>query len=33
MLGLNFTKNANFQSLKVVDRGKETQLQVTENLN
>ena len=30
---LNFTNNTNFQSLKVVDRGSETQLQVAENLN
>ena len=30
---LNFTNNTNFQSLEVVDSGKETQLQVTENLN
>ena len=30
---LNFTKNTNFQSLEVVDRGSETQLQVAENLN
>ena len=30
---LNFTNNTNFQSLEVVDRGSETQLQVTENLN
>ena len=30
---LNFTNNINFQSLEVVFRGSETQLQVTENLN
>ena len=30
---LYFTNNINFQSLEVVDRGSETQLQVTENLN
>ena len=30
---LNFTNNTNLQSLEVVDRGSETQLQVTENLN
>ena len=30
---LNFTNTTNFQSLEVVDRGSETQLQVTENLN
>ena len=30
---LNFTNNTNFLSLEVVDRGSETQLQVTENLN
>ena len=30
---LNFTNNTNFQSLEVVDRGSETQPQVTENLN
>ena len=30
---LNFTNNINFQSLEVVYRGSETQLQVTENLN
>ena len=30
---LNFTNLTNFQSLEVVDRGSETQLQVTENLN
>ena len=30
---LNFTNNTNFQSLEVVDRGSETQLQVAENLN
>ena len=30
---LNFTNNTNFQSLDVVDRGSETQLQVAENLN
>ena len=29
----DFTNNTNFQSLEVVDRGSETQLQVTENLN
>ena len=29
----NLTNNTNFQSLEVVDRGSETQLQVTENLN
>ena len=33
MLGLNFTIHINFQSLEVVFRGSETQLQVTENLN
>ena len=31
--GLNFTNNTNFHSLEVVDRGSETQLQVSENLN
>ena len=30
---LNFTKHIHFQSLEVVCRGSETQLQVTENLN
>ena len=30
---LNFTNYTNFQSLEVVDRCRETQLQVTENLN
>ena len=30
---LNFTNNINFQSLEVVFRGSETQLQVTEHLN
>ena len=30
---LNFTNNIHFQSLEVVYRGSETQLQVTENLN
>ena len=30
---LNFTITKNFQSLEVVDRGSETQLQMTENLN
>ena len=30
---LNLTIKTNFQSLEVVDRGSETQLQVTENLN
>ena len=30
---LNFTNNTNFQSLEVVDRASETQLQVAENLN
>ena len=30
---LDFTKQVDFQSLEVVDRGSETQLQVTENLN
>ena len=30
---LNFINNTNFQSLEVVDRGSETQLQVAENLN
>ena len=30
---LNFTKPSISQSLEVVDRGSETQLQVTENLN
>ena len=30
---LNFTNNTNFQSLEVVDRRSETQLQVAENLN
>ena len=30
---LNFPNNTHFQSLEVVDRGSETQLQVTENLN
>ena len=30
---LNFTNNTNFQSLEVVCRGSETQLQVTENSN
>ena len=30
---LNFTNNTNFQSLEIVDRGSETQLQVAENLN
>ena len=33
MLGLAFTNNTNLQSLEVVDRGSETQLQVAENLN
>ena len=33
MLGLNITNHTNFQSLEVVDRGSETQLKVTENLN
>ena len=33
MPDLNFTNNTNFQSLEVVDRGSETQLQVGENLN
>ena len=28
-----FANHTNFQSLEVVDRGSETQLQVTENLN
>ena len=31
MLGLAFTNNTNLQSLEVVDRGSETQLQVAEN--
>ena len=31
-LDLNFTNPTNFQSLEVVDRGSETQLQVAENL-
>ena len=30
---LNFTNNINFQSLEVVCRGSDTQLQVTENLD
>ena len=30
---LNFTNHINFQSLEVVGRGSETQLQVIENLN
>ena len=30
---LDTHKSSNFQSLQVVDRGSETQLQVTENLN
>ena len=30
---LNFTNHIHFQSLEVVCRGSETQLQVTENLN
>ena len=30
---LDFANEANFQSLEVVDRGSETQLQVAENLN
>ena len=30
---LNFTKYIHFQPLEVVYRGRETQLQVTENLN
>ena len=30
---LNFSNNINFQSLEVVCRGSETQLQVTENVN
>ena len=29
----DFTNNRNFQSLEVVCRGSETQIQVTENLN
>ena len=33
MLGLKFRNHTNFQSLEVVDRGSETQLKVTENLN
>ena len=33
MLGIKFHKNTNFQSLEVLDRGSETQLQVAENLN
>ena len=33
MLGLNFTNHIHFQSLEVVYRVSETQLQVTENLN
>ena len=34
MLGLKFHNiNTNFQSLEVVDRGSETQLQLTENLS
>ena len=30
---LNLAINTNFQSLEIKDRGSETQLQVTENLN
>ena len=30
---LNVANHTNFQSLEVVDRGSETQLQVSENLN
>ena len=30
---LDFANYTNFQSLEVVDRGSETQLQVAENLN
>ena len=30
---LHFSNHTNFLSLEVVDRGSETQLQVTENLN
>ena len=30
-MGPNFTKVSDFQSLEAVDRGGETQLQVTEN--
>ena len=33
MLGQKITNQINFQSLKVVFRGSETQHQVTENLN
>ena len=32
-LNLDFANQTNFQSLEVVDRGSETQLQVAENLN
>ena len=31
MLNFNFANHTNFQLLEVVDRGSETQLQVTEN--
>ena len=30
---LNFANRINFRSVEVVDRGSETQLQLTENLN
>ena len=33
LIYVRFTNNTNFQSLEVVDRGSETQLQVTENSN
>ena len=33
LINLNFINHVNFQSLEVVYRGSETQLQVTENFN
>ena len=33
ILNLDFANKTNFQSLEVVDRGSETQLQVAEKLN
>ena len=33
MLDLHFANHTHFQSIEVVDRGSETQLQVTENLH